>query len=341
MILSGGHFERIALPQITGRPTVFRLNNTNKTIIVRKMAITFRQLEYFIALSEELHFGNAARRLNISQPPLSASLRQLEETLGFALMIRTNRSVRLTEAGAVFAKHAARLLQQLSQAETIAAQTAKGTSGRLSVGFVPSMLFRRLPEVLDRFQETFPKIELILQEMNTAGQVDLVARHELDIGFIHGAPLPKTIQEHLLETERLVCCLPRGHRLAGRSKVSVPQLAGEKIIVFERAYAESNYDLIADLLSEGGLSPYDGYKLRNWFTVVALVGQGMGVALVPQSLARMDYGNVVYIELEGREAEHKVSMISHADGGNELVREFLRFVKSTDMGKSMDWTRSG
>lgn len=295
------------------------------------MAITFRQLEYFLALSEELHFGNAARKLNISQPPLSASLRQLEETLGFALMIRTNRSVRLTEAGAVFAKHAARLLHQLHQAETLAAQTAKGTSGRLSVGFVPSMLFRRLPETLSAFQETYPKVELILQEMNSAGQIDLIAQHDLDIGFIHGAPLPEVVEEHLLETERLVCCLPRGHRLGSRSKITPQQLSGERVIVFERAYAESNYDRIAEVLAEAGMTPYDGYRLRNWFTVVTLVSQGMGVALVPQSLARMDYGDVVYIEIDGRAAEHKVSMICHSDSGNEVVREFIRFVRASEM----------
>ncbi len=303
------------------------------------MAITFRQLEYFVALSEELHFGNAARKLNISQPPLSASLRQLEDTLGFALMIRSNRSVRLTEAGAVFARHAARLLHQLHQAETIAAQTAKGTSGTLSVGFVPSMLFRRLPEILSQFQEAYPKVELVLQETNSAGQIDLITGHELDVGFIHDAPLPDEIDSHLLETERLVCCLPRGHRLAGRGKIKVPQLAGEKVLVFERAYAQSNYDRIAEVLAEGGMAPYDGYRLRNWFTVVTLVSQGMGVALVPQSLARMDYGDVVYVEIDGTEAEHRVSMIFHQNSGNEVVREFLRFVKATEMGQMqpLDW----
>lgn len=249
-------------------------------------------------------------------------------------MIRTNRSVRLTEAGAVFAKHAARLLHQLQQAETIAAQTAKGTSGRLSVGFVPSMLFRRLPETLSQFQETYPKVELILQEMNSAGQIELIAQHNLDIGFIHGAPLPDEVEEHLLETERLVCCLPRGHRLAGRPKVSPQQLAGERVIAFERAYAESNYDRIAELLADAGTKPYDGYKLRNWFTVVTLVSQGMGVAVVPQSLARMDYGNVVYVEIDRKAAEHKVSMICHADSGNEVVREFIRFVRSSEMRHS-------
>lgn len=159
----------------------------------------------------------------------------------------------------------------------------------------------------------------------------MVAQHELDIGFIHGAPLPDLVEEHLLETERLVCCLPRGHRLAGRSKITAQQLAGERVIVFERAYAESNYDRIAEMLAGAGTKPFDGYKLRNWFTAVTLVNQGMGVAVVPQSLARMDYGNVVYVEIDGPQAEHRVSMICHADTGNEAVHEFIRFVRASEM----------
>lgn len=297
------------------------------------MAITFRQLEHFLALSEELHFGNAAKKLNISQPPLSASLRQLEETLGFALMIRTNRSVQLTAAGAIYASHAARILDQLNQAQAIAAQAAKGTTGRLAVSFVPSMLFRHLPSALRRFQEAYPKIELVLHEMNTAGQIEGVAQHKLDVGFIHGAPLPDGVEEHLIETERLVCCLPRGHRLSGRSRIAIKQLAGEKILGFSREYAESNYDRIAALLGESELALFDSYKLRNWFTIVTLVGQGIGISIVPQSLARSNFGNVVYVEIEGRQAEHRVSMICHRDSNNDVVMEFLRFVKTGDMAE--------
>lgn len=297
------------------------------------MAITFRQLEQFLALSEELHFGNAAKKLNISQPPLSASLRQLEETLGFALMTRTNRSVQLTAAGVIYASHAARILGQLNQAQAIAAQTAKGTTGRLAVSFVPSMLFRHLPSALRRFQEAYPKIELILHEMNTAGQIEGVAQHRLDVGFIHGAPLPDEIEEHLIETERLVCCLPRGHRLSGRSRIAIKQLAGEKILGFSREYAESNYDQIAELLRESKLALFDSYKLRNWFTIVTLVGQGMGVSIVPQSLARSNFGNVSYVEIEGPQAEHRVSMICLSEARNDVVLEFLRFVKAGDMAE--------
>ena len=137
------------------------------------MAVTFRQLEQFLELSQELHFGRAARKLNISQPPLSASLRQLEAQLGFRLMERNSKFVRLTPAGTVFAEHAARILGQLDSARVIAAETAKGAAGELAVGFVPSMLFRDLPAKLRAFQTRHPRIDLNLQEMNTMRQIEI------------------------------------------------------------------------------------------------------------------------------------------------------------------------
>lgn len=292
------------------------------------MAITFRQLQYFLALAEELHFGRAAQKLHISQPPLSASLKQLEAELGYPLMERTNRSVRLTDAGAVFADHAARILGQLDQARALTDRAAKGASGRLAVAFVPSMLFRNLPAMLRRFQESHPDVELLLSEMNTVTQIDGVLTHGVDAGFIHDAPVPDELDEHVIEMERLVCCLPRRHRLAGRSRIALEQLAGERVLVFAREYAAHYHDHITGLLRAAGVEPYTPYRLRNWFTVVALVAQGMGVSLVPRSLSRGDLGDVVHVEIEGRQAEHKVSLIWRRDSPNEALAAFRRFVRA-------------
>lgn len=292
------------------------------------MAITFRQLRYFLALAEELHFGRAAEKLHISQPPLSASLKQLEQSLGFPLMERSNRMVRLTPAGVVFADHARRILGQLTAAEAIAAQTAKGVAGKVTVAFVPSMLFRRLPRALKAFQETHPDIELILQEMNTTRQIDGILGRQVDVGFVHAVPLPDEIAQHTLETERLMCCVPRDHRLAGRSRVRLSDLAGERVLVFSREFAAHFHDRIAGLLRAAGIEPYPHYRIQHWFTVVALVGQGMGVSLVPKSLSNSAFSNVTYIEIEEREAEHQVSLIWHDAAPAEAARVFVQFIVS-------------
>ncbi|WP_102226583.1 LysR family transcriptional regulator [Acidimangrovimonas sediminis] len=290
------------------------------------MAITFRQLRYFLALAEELHFGRAAERLHISQPPLSASLKQLEGEVGVALMERSNRMVRLTPAGAVFAEHARRILGQLGRAEASAVQAARGGGGRVVVAFVPSMLFRRLPPLLQSFAEAHPGVDLVLHEMNTTRQIEAIGRMQADVGFIHGVPLPEGIAHHPLETERLVCCLPQGHRLAGRSRVRLSELAGERLLVFSREFAAHYHDRIAGLLQSAGLTPDPDFRIQHWFTVVALVGQGMGVSLVPRSLAGAAFANVAYVEIEEEAAEHEVALIWREEGQSAAARAFVRFV---------------
>ncbi|WP_127902331.1 LysR family transcriptional regulator [Solirhodobacter olei] len=292
------------------------------------MAVTFRQLQYFLALAEELHFGRAAERLHISQPPLSASLKQLEHSLGFELMLRSNRMVRLTPAGAVFAEHARRILGQLGAAEAIAAQTAKGFVGTVKVAFVPSVLFNRLPPALKAFQEAYPEIELNLREMNTAQQVNDMMHHKIDVGFVHEVPLPEEIKQHKIETERLVCCLPRGHRLSGRTRIRLSELAGERVIVFSRELSANFYDRIAALLRAAEIEPYPHYHMQHWFTVVALVAQGMGVSLVPKSLATGNFANVTYVEIAERNAERQILLICRRDAAAETAKLFAQFVVS-------------
>lgn len=291
------------------------------------MAITFRQLQQFLVLSKELHFGRAAKRLNISQPPLSVSMKQLEENLGFLLLNRDKKGVRLTPAGAVFAEHCARILGQLDAARALAEQKSKGATGTLIVSFVPSMLFRSLPRTLHNFEEAYPAAMLELHEMNTSRQIDSLLQGKMDVGFIHAVPLPPELKFHSIETERLVCCVSRQHRLAGRSRISISEMAGEKVLVFAREFAPHFHDRIVSLLRAADVDLYEHYRLQHWFTVIALVAQGMGISLVPRSLSRSAMADVVYIEIEEPTAEHEVQMIWHEESENDLTQIFLRYVQ--------------
>ncbi|TDE34669.1 LysR family transcriptional regulator [Antarcticimicrobium sediminis] len=287
------------------------------------LAVTFRQLKYFLVLSEELHFSRAAEKLNISQPPLSASLRQLEERLGFKLMERTSKYVRLTPAGTIFADQAARILGQLDSAMTIAAETAKGAAGELSVGFVPSMLFRDLPAKLKAFQNSHPRVDLILHEMNTTRQIESLLEHKIDVGFVHAVPLPNGISHKVLETERLVACVPRWHRLASKSRIRISELAGERMMVFSRSFAAHYHDKITALLRTANLEPDTSFHIQHWFTVVALVKQGMGVSLVPSSLSSSVFSDVVFLEVEERQAEHDIAQIWRSDNTSPMLQNLL------------------
>lgn len=291
------------------------------------MAITFRQLQHFLVLSEHLHFGRAARALHISQPPLSTSIKQLEEHIGFQLIDRTTKAVRLTPAGAVFAEHAARILGQLQSAQEIAGQTARGTVGKLTVAFVPSMLYRRLPAMLKSFQERFPDVELHLQEMNSTRQIEQLLTHKIDAAFVHATLFPEQVATLSLEVERLVCCLPRQHRLAGRSRISLRELAGEKILVFARDFAAHYHDRIVGLLHAANLEPHLNYHIQHWFTVVALVSQGMGVSIVPRSLSASHFADVVYVELDEPAAAHQVALAWRAQETSDACRAFVASIR--------------
>lgn len=290
------------------------------------MAITFRQLEQFLIVSKELHFGRAAQKLNISQPPLSTSIKNLELTLGFLLLHRSKQGVRLTPAGAEFAEHSARILGQLDAARALAEQKAKGAAGSLSVSFVPSMLFRNLPHTLRAFEEAYPTAGLELHEMNTNRQIDSLLQGKSDVGFIHAVPLPDELSAHTLKVERLVCCVPRQHRLAGRSRISISEMAGEKVLVFSREFAAHYHDRIVALLRTANVEPHTPYRVQHWLTVLALVAQGMGISLVPRSLSRSFMAEVIYIEVEEPSAEHEVQMIWQENSENSLTVTFARYV---------------
>ena len=275
------------------------------------MSISLRQLQYFLVLSEELHFGRAAKRLHISQPPLSAGLRQLEEELGVKLLDRDSKGTRLTSAGVIYAERIAKILGQLESARVAISNVVGGKEGNLAVGFLPSMVFRNITQVLTTFVDEYPKLNLQIDELNSTRQLDAIERHTLDVGFIHAMPLPDGINSHVLERERFVCCLPRGHRLVTRSRISLRELSGEKILMASRRDAVHYHDQLAALLRSAGLEPYSDYRLQHWFTKLVLVGQGLGVSVVPQSLSRSKIASdhVVFIELEEERAYHELLLV--------------------------------
>ena len=171
----------------------------------------FRHLRYFLALAEELHFGRAAQRLSITQPPLSLNIQQLEASVGARLFDRDSKGVRLTAAGVAFRDAARMLLARADEARQLAREVESGAVGRLRVGFVGSVLFGGLPQWLARFQLEHPRIQVALSELNSQEQVDAIAREELDLGFVHTPQVPAGLQAQLLHEHEFLCCLPAAH----------------------------------------------------------------------------------------------------------------------------------
>jgi len=278
-----------------------------------------RLLRYFIAVAEERHFSRAAQRLHISQPPLSYAIRQLETTLGVQLLKRTSRHVDLTEAGRVLYREAQALLRQSEAVGTLVQRVDAGLRGRLRIGFVGSMLYRGLPDLLASMRTALPDVEHVLTEQNSHDQLEAVRRGELDLGFIHANPTPSEVRTLDLVAEPFVLCVPDTHALAQRRRVSLRALAKEDFILFAREASPSYHETVLSLCVNAGFHPVIRHEVRHWLSVAALVSQGLGVSIVPACLARSGLAGTRFIAFE-----HQARSVSQAIWPTQVDSPLLR-----------------
>ena len=286
----------------------------------------FRHLRYFLALAEELHFGRAAQRLAITQPPLSLNIQQLEASLGARLFDRDSKGVRLTAAGTAFRRSAQALLAQAEEARLLARGIDAGAIGRLRVGFVGSVLFRGLPQWLARFQADHPGIEVALSELNSQEQIDALMRDELDLGFVHTRRVPTELQTALLHTDAFMACVPAAHALAKRRKVSLLQLRDAPFVLFSRRASPDYYSRIVEMCGALGFYPNVRHEVRHWLSVVSLVAQGIGVSVVPAPLQRSGMAGAVFRPLLEDTPPSEVHCVWKKGSDHPARQQFLRQV---------------
>ncbi len=285
-----------------------------------------RHLRYFVAVAEELHFGRAAQRLNIAQPPLSRQIRDLERELGAELFDRTSRGVELTPAGRAFLPEARLTLAQAERAQRTARRAARGETGRLRVGFVEAATHSGiLPDVLGFFRMHLPSIGLSLFEMDPVEQAEALRTDRIDVGIMHGPPADadRWLRVEPVHAEPLVAALSHDHELAQRARLSLADLASEPFILYSRLVGPALYDDIIARCRAAGFSPRVVQEAAGWHTIVSLVGAGMGVALVPRSLGRAPQPGVVYCPVRDLRVELELAAVWKR-GEQSPVRE--RFV---------------
>lgn len=258
------------------------------------MAMEFRHLRCFLVLAEELHFGRAAQRLAITQPPLSLNIQQLEAAVGARLFDRDSRGVRLTAAGAAFRGPAQALLARAQEACLLARETEAGIVGRLRIGFVGAVLLRGLPDWVRAFQAGHPRIEVALHELNSQDQIDALVREELDLGFVHTPRVPDALVAAPLREDPFLCCVGADHALARRRKVPLPALRDEPFVLFSRQASPDYHARIVEICGAHGFYPQVRHEVRHWLSVVAVVAQGLGVSLVPEPLQHAGLAGAVF-----------------------------------------------
>ncbi|MDM0026999.1 LysR family transcriptional regulator [Variovorax saccharolyticus] len=290
-----------------------------------------RHLRYFVVLAEELHFGRAARRLAISQPPLSVAIRQLEESVGARLFDRNSKEVRMTPAGQALQVSARLLLRQAEEAALEAHDVSRGSAGRLRIGFVGAMLYRGLPQALAKYQALHPAVRVTLAELNSGEQITELLHDRLDVGFVHTSRMPPELRHALLLSEPFLACLPVGHRLARRRTVAVASLRDEAFVLFSRSASPDYHERILAICADAGFRPEVRHEVRHWLSVVSLVSQGMGVALVPSALQRTALRGAVFRPLEEEAAGSDAYCVWRDGPENAVVQGFLRVARAVTL----------
>ncbi|OLZ74654.1 LysR family transcriptional regulator [Streptomyces sp. IMTB 2501] len=282
------------------------------------------QLHAFVVLAEELHFGHAAARLGIAQPPLSQQIRRLEEKVGYPLFAREPGRVTLTPAGRALLPAARQALDGLADGLASARAAGSGRSGRLRIGFAASLALTVLPGLLREFRKRFPDAYLDIHEMTTAPQLDALRARTIDIGLLREPPAAEAeLDFRTVLSEPFVAVLPTAHPLAAQRTVPLAQLTGEPFVLLPRVVGPQLYDRITGLCEDAGFTPRISQHAVEWQTVCALVETGLGVSLAPESIRRIRLKGVAFRRIDPGSARTRVAVAWRRNDRNPLVAQLL------------------
>ncbi|MBS0448706.1 MAG: LysR family transcriptional regulator [Proteobacteria bacterium] len=292
-----------------------------------------RHLRYAIAVADERSVLRAATRLHMSQPPLSTQIRQLEEEIGTPLFLRGSRGVVPTPAGQAFVDEARAILARIEQLGPAAQRAARGESGMLSIGFVSITDFGLLPAALKRFREAWPGIAVHLHELTTDAQIDALADERIDVGLALAPVSEAGLRFVPIARERLVLAVPADHAATlGRRRVTLARLAGEPFVMVPRRYAPGLHASVLALCDAGGFVPQVAQEARQMQTVIALVAGGLGIALVPESMTKLQRPDVRYLRLQEGRVGIEIGCLHRVDAAPPVAR-FIEAVSAVTAAK--------
>ena len=285
-----------------------------------------RHLLAFVAVAELRHFGRAAQRLGLTQPPLSRQIRQLEAELGLPLFTRHARAVELTGAGASYLAAVRPHLDGLQNAHRAAQATGRRQQGRLKVGYVSNLAYGMIPPLLESLRAAAPPIEIELFEGPSAEQCRAVRERRLDLGLVFLPVDEPDLKMRLLFREPLVAMVPAGHALANRKTVGLERLHGEPFILCSRQPEAGFRETVLGLCHANGFAPQVAHSASSTAAMAELVAAGLGVALVPRSAADRAHAGVAYRPLAGKGVELSVAAVWRPEAMTPVLRVFLDHV---------------
>ncbi len=287
-----------------------------------------RQLRYFLVVAEELHFGRAAERLHLTQPPLTVAIRRLESELGVQLFDRTTRRVTLTPAGEAFKRRVQDAVTELDDAASDVASVAAGLSGRIRVGFVSSASYTTIPEAIRSFREQRPRVELVLSPLTSGEQIEQLLDGDLDVGLVRDPGEVPGLGMELVSAEDLVAVLPEAHPLASSSEVRPEDLEGEPMILFPYRLMPGFVARVLRLFDGLKSSPQVVQQAIHQETVLGLVAAGLGISILPESVRRFQMPGLVTRPIAG----HPQTALYAARGASDslAVDEFVNCLRQLE-----------
>jgi DNA-binding transcriptional LysR family regulator len=287
--------------------------------------VELRHLRYFVAVAEELHFRKAAERLHIVQPALSKQIASLEHELGIVLLERTKRKVQLTEAGMVLLEDARQLLAHAEGAVERAHLASRGEMGTLNIGFIPPILYGRLPVMVRRYRSRYPRARVNLRELGNAAAVGAVLSGENHLGFVR-LPIERHPDLSCLQVleEPIMLAVPTHHRLAAESAIAVSSLADESLILIPRAREPELHDFYISLCATAGFSAKLVHEADRTHVVMGLVAAGLGIAFVSTSTSLVSYPGVVFVPIAEPAPRMSIGMIWRNTAVPPVLSTFLK-----------------
>ena len=289
--------------------------------------IELRHLRYFLAVAETLHFGRAAVKLGMAQPPLSQQIRRLETLLGHSLFTRTTRGVQLTPAGALLVDRARMTLGKMREDVEQVRRLGRGEEGSLSVGFSGSVMLTNLPQVIGAFRRRYPQVDLRLEESYTSFQQSALLQGRLDVGLLRDAEAVEGLKQTTVLREQFYAVLPKGHAAARAKKINVGALRDENFVLFARRFGPLAFDRTMACCEEAGFRPRVVQEAPQWMTVVRLVEAGIGVSLAPACVAMLPLHGVAFRAVES-EAFTSIEVVMREGAVSAAAENFAAMAKA-------------
>lgn len=282
------------------------------------------QLRCFVVVAEELHFGRAATRLHMTQPPLSRQIKVLEHIIGATLLERSSRSVRLTLAGRSFLPEAKRILKLAESASQVVRRIAEGRAGSIKIGFTATSAYSFLPDLIKVYRERLPDIDLSLKEMVSGDQFEALASGQIDAGFLRPPVAGSEIQSMLVAAEPLLVAVPEDHALASTDAFRLTDIDGQPFVMYSPYESRYFHDLLLSEFTRAGVLPRFVQHLSQVHSILALVRAGLGLAIVPAAAASLNFSGVMLRPLHLRSsAPVELLMAWRRDHENPLLPELI------------------